>query len=242
MTSRRKRKIGATVFALVFVMSVSVFLYPDWVVTLLAKRSPQVVYFVETDEPVVALTLDDGPDGVTTPKILDVLARYDAHATFFLITSRVPGNENVVQRIVAEGHELANHLAADEPSILLAPSDFEAQLQEADDVLTEFSDVHWFRPGSGWYNRTMLSILGEHGYRCALGSVHPFDPQIPSAWFATRYILSNVRPGSIIILHDYEKRGERTATALATILPELNKRGCRVVTLSKLLDLQSPNE
>ncbi len=49
MASRKKRKIGAAVFALVFAMSVSVFLYPDWVVTLLAKHSPQVVSFVETD-------------------------------------------------------------------------------------------------------------------------------------------------------------------------------------------------
>lgn len=235
---RKKRKIAATVLALVLIVSVYLFLYPRWIVALLAKHSPQVVYFVESDEPVVALTLDDGPDGTTTPKILDVLARYNAHATFFLITGRIPGNEDVVQRIVAEGHELGNHLTTDEPSILLAPSNFEAQLQEADAALTEFSDVHWFRPGSGWYNGRMLSILGEHGYRCALGSVHPFDPQIPSSWFAAHYVLSNVRPGSIIILHDYGGRGERTAVALAAILPELNRRGFRVVNLSELLDLE----
>ena len=160
MSPRRKRKIGAAVFALVFVMSVSVFLYPDWVVTLLAKHSPQVAYFVETEEPFVALTIDDGPDGAATSKILDVLDQHGARATFFLVTNRIPGNENIVRRIVEEEHELANHLIADEPSILLPPLEFEEQLLEAHNALSEFSPVslpvHWFRPGSGWYNNTML--------------------------------------------------------------------------------------
>lgn len=209
---------------------------PDWIVSILAKRSPEVLYFVETKEPVVALTIDDGPDPVATPKILDLLRQHDARATFFLITNRIPGNEEIVVRTTEESHELANHLTTDEPSILLPPSEFERQLLEAHHVLSCFSDVHWFRPGSGWYNAAMLSILRKHGYRCALGSVYPFDPQLPSSWFATHYILWNVRPGSIIVLHDHGARGERTASALATILPELSGRGFRVVTLSELLD------
>ncbi len=215
---------------------------PDRIVTAIAKRSPEVIYFIETDEPVVALTIDDGPDSTTSPKILDVLGQYDAHATFFLISSRIPGNEDIVTRLVEDGHEIGNHLTSDEPSILLSLEDFERQLLEAHDALSEFADVRWFRPGSAWYNAEMLSIIHEHGYQCALGSVHPFDPQIPSSWFAARYILGNVQPGSIIVLHDYGSRGERTVTALETVLPELGRRGFRVVTLSELSDLQSADE
>ena len=240
MLSRKAH--GLAVFALMLVMSLLVVFQPAWIVAILAKRSPGVLYLVDTQEPVVALTIDDGPDPIGTPRILDVLGQHDAHATFFLITSRIPGNEEVVVRTVEEGHELANHLTTDDPSIVLSPAEFERQLLESHDVLSRFSDVHWFRPGSGWYNAEMLSILHEHGYRCALGSVYPFDPQIPSAWFASHYVLRNVWPGSIIVLHDYGGRGERTASALATILPELNRRGFRVVTLSELLDLQSPDE
>ncbi len=238
----QKGKVGAAVLILAFIMGGIVVFQPDRIVTAIAKRSPQVIYFVDTEEPVVALTIDDGPDPATSPKILDVLDRYDAHATFFLITSRIPGNEDVVTRTVEEGHELANHLTTDERSILLPPADFERQLLEAHDVLSQFSDMRWFRPGSGWYNAEMLSIIHAHGYQCALGSVHPFDPQIPSSWFAARYILGNVQPGSIIVLHDYGRRGERTVTALETVLPELERRGFRVVTLSELLDLQSADE
>jgi peptidoglycan/xylan/chitin deacetylase (PgdA/CDA1 family) len=237
MVSRKRLKISAVILALILVTGGTVVFQSDRIVAAIAKWSPEVVYFVETEEPVVALTIDDGPDPATTPEILDVLDQYDAHATFFLISSHVPGNEDIVVRTVEEGHEIANHLTTDEPSILLPFADFEQQLLEAHDVLSQFADVHWFRPGSGWYNAGMLSIAHEHGYRCALGSVHPFDPQIPSAWFAAHYILGNIQPGSIIILHDYGARGERTVTALETVLPELDRRGFRVVTLSELVDL-----
>ena len=215
-----------------------VFLFrPHWIVATLARRSPQVVYFVETQERAVALTIDDGPDPVTTARILDLLRRHGAHATFFLIAGRVPGNEEVVARMVAEGHEIANHMMADRPSILLSPAEFERELMEAHRILSPFGPVRWFRPGSGWYNDAMLSVLREHGYRCALGSVYPFDPQIPSAWFATRYVLWNVHPGDVIVLHDRGGRGERTIAALTGILTELGRRGFRVVTLSELVAL-----
>jgi peptidoglycan/xylan/chitin deacetylase (PgdA/CDA1 family) len=239
MTSRKKLQIASVIISPVLVVGAAIVFQPDWVVSMLAKHSPEVVYLVDTQEPVVALTIDDGPDSIGTPRILDVLGQHDAHATFFLITSRIPGNEDVVLRTVEEGHELANHLTTDGRSILLSPSEFERQLLEAHDVLSRFSDVRWLRPGSGWYNDAMLSIIHQHGYRCALGSVYPFDPQIPSSWFASRYILRNIRPGSIIVLHDYGARGERTASALATILPELHRRGFRVVTLSELLEVDS---
>jgi peptidoglycan/xylan/chitin deacetylase (PgdA/CDA1 family) len=236
MRSRKALKVGSATFALLLAAGGAAFLRPYWIVALLARRFPDVVYLVETEQPVVALTIDDGPDSVATPKILGVLDRHDARGTFFLLSSRVPGNEELVRRTVAEGHEIANHLVVDEPSILLSDSEFERQLLEADGVLSDFAEVHWFRPGSGWYNGRMLSILHRHGYQCALGSVYPFDPQVPSSWFATHHILWNVRPGSVIVLHDYGTRGERTATALATILPALNRRGFRVVTLSELLE------
>jgi len=242
MASHRTLQIGLVIISPVLVVGAVLVFQSSWIVSIIADRSPEVVYLVDTQEFAVALTIDDGPDPVATPRILDVLSQHDAHATFFLVTSRIPGNEEVVLRTVGEGHELANHLTTDDPSIVLPPAEFERQLLESHDVLSRFSDVRWFRPGSGWYNAEMLSILHEHGYRCALGSVYPFDPQIPSSWFASRYVLQNVRPGSIIVLHDYGARGERTASALATILPELDLRGFRVVTLSELLDLQSIGE
>ena len=176
--------IIAISIVLVFLfIGVLLFLEPEWVVARLRKRSPVVSYSIDTQELVVALTIDDGPDPVETPKILDVLKQHGAQATFFLITSRVPGNEEILQRMVVEGHELANHLIYDQPSIQLSDDEFKSQLLEAGEILSVFGEVRWFRPGSGWYRNGMLEIVEENGYRCALGSVYPFDPQIGSSWF-----------------------------------------------------------
>lgn len=242
MSPRKSLTIGLVAAALFLIMSALILLEPEWFVKTLKKHSPEVLYEIDTQEPIVALTIDDGPDPDTTSEILDRLRQYGAHATFFLIVSRISGNEELVHRMVEENHELANHLLTDQPSITLNLSDFEKQLLEADEVLSEFSEIRWFRPGSGWYNTNMLSILQQHDYECALGSVYPFDPQLGSSWFITRYVLWKVRPGSIIVLHDFGTRGERTAVVLDTILPELTRRGYSVVTLSELVNSQSNGE
>lgn len=213
---------------------------PEWLLSRLRKRSPDVLYSVEIQTPVVALTIDDGPDASSSPQILDILEEYHARATFFLITERIPGNELIVQRMIAEGHELGNHLTADEPSITLSPQDFEQELVEADEVLSQFMDVQWLRPGSGWYNEGMLATMEKYGYQCALGSVYPYDPQLGFAWFSANYVLWKVKPGAVIVLHDYDTRGHRTAKALEIILPELVERGYQVVTLSELTAAKTP--
>lgn len=93
------------------------FFQPRYLLSIVTFLFPGVVYFAETDKQLIALTIDDGPDPITTPKILEVLERYGAHATFFIISNRVKGNEALVERMVSYGHELANHLTEDKPSI-----------------------------------------------------------------------------------------------------------------------------
>ncbi len=210
---------------------------PDGLITRLADRSPEVLYYVETKEPVVALTIDDGPDSETTLEILDVLAAHRAQATFFLIGSRIAGNERAVEQIVQQGHEIGNHLSRDEPSIRMPASEFEEELLASHAILSQFAAIRWMRPGGGWYDDAMLSIAKAHDYRCALGSIYPYDAQLPFPAYAAFHVLRKVRPGSVIILHDGGGRGRRTAAALRKILPELSRRGLRAVTLSELVEL-----
>jgi peptidoglycan/xylan/chitin deacetylase (PgdA/CDA1 family) len=208
----------------------------QWKVRRLARDHPQVLYSVETRSKSVALTIDDGPDAATTPEILRVLERNGAKATFFIIASRVPGNEALLRRMVAEKHELGNHLWRDEPSLKLSPLEFERQLVASHELLSQFATVQWFRPGSGRYDDRMLATLEKHRYRCALGSVYPFDPQVRWSWFSRRFILSNAQPGSVVILHDWGAKGRRTVKTLSRVLPALAKRGFRIVTLTELED------
>lgn len=224
--------LGATVVA--GVAGAILWSQPRWLIDGIARLYPGCLYRVHTDRPIVALTIDDGPDAVTTGLILDELGRHSARATFFLIAGRVPGREPVVRSIVAEGHEIGNHGMHDRPAIGLGPEEFAADLRAAGQVLSQHGPVRWARPGSGWYSAAMVAAIHRGGYRCALGSVYPFDGTVASATLATRHILGNVRPGAIVILHDGDGRGRRTVRVLREVLPELRQRGYRVVTLSEL--------
>src|SRR5215218_281029 len=147
---------GVTILA---ILAVALWTAPRWLVPRLAARSPRCLYLVDTSERLVALTLDDGPDAAHTPAILDMLRAHDARATFFLISSRIRGLEGLVARAVREGHELGNHLVHD----------------AAGTVLGRFATVRWLRPASGWFSHAMLDTIEGEGYRCALGSIYPYD-------------------------------------------------------------------
>jgi peptidoglycan-N-acetylglucosamine deacetylase len=202
----------------------------DWI----AARYPGCLYRIPLQARLVALTLDDGPDAATTPVILAELRRHEARATFFLITERVRGREPLLRQLVAGGHELGNHFTQDRPSIRLSAGQFAQDLDQAHDVLAPYGPVRWARPGSGWYSQAMIATMAQQGYRCALGSVYPYDATMPSARFASWHILRNIGPGAIIVLHDSGARGHRTVEVLRTVLPELHRRGYRVVSLSDL--------
>jgi len=207
---------------------------PAPVVEGIAAGNPGCLYSVPRRDQVVALTLDDGPDSATTPELLKILAENNARATFFLISGNLPGNDTLVHRLVREGHEIGNHFSRNEASIALSPREFVSSFLTADSALREFAPVRWVRPGSGHYNKRMIRTFRDHGYHCALGSVYPFDPQIPSPAYATWLVQRYVRPGSIIILHDGGYKGRNTIKTLQAVLPVLARRGYRVVTLSEL--------
>lgn len=215
-------------------LAIALWTGPRWLVPRLARRSSRCLYCVPVGQRVVALTFDDGPHPETTPAILRMLRAHGARATFFLIADRVSGCESLVATLVAEGHELGNHLIHDEPSILLTPERFSAAVREAGAVLGRFGPVRWLRPGSGWYSAAMLDTIEREGFRCALGSVYPYDAHLPLVGLAAAYILANARPGAVIVLHDGGARGRRTVEVLRRVLPVLHARGYRVATLSEL--------
>ncbi|WP_009546543.1 polysaccharide deacetylase family protein [Crocosphaera subtropica] len=222
-----------------------VFYQPRWLFKMILQVAPGVHYFADTDDPVITITIDDGPDSITTPKILETLENHNVNVTFFLIGERIKDNELIVQEIIKNGHEIGNHMVKDEKSIFLPLEDFEQEFVEADKTLHQFlsnssSKVQWFRPGGGWYNSQMLDIVKKYNYQTVLGSIFPYDTHIPCSNFASYQILTNLRSGGIIVLHDSAKDGqsgewgERTNKTLKKILPEIKKRGYRIVTLSEM--------
>ena len=215
-------------------------LSPHFLVRRLAAHHPDVLFFAETDRPRVALTIDDAPHPDLTPAILDVLKSHGARATFFVIGSRVAGNEAILDRMIAEGHEIANHQWTDRPGIRMDSAAFRGSVDRTRRALEPFgASRKWMRPGSGWFDDAMLAVLRKTGYRCVLGSVYPFDTAHGIAAFSAWYIRRHVHPGAIIILHDGGPERRDTVAVLESVLPELTRRGYRVVTLDELVNRPS---
>ena len=217
-----------------FSVAAAALIRPGPVVRWLSRRFPDVLFEQANAGPLIALSFDDSPHLMLTPRILDLLAEHEAHATFFMIGEYVAGNEEIVRRLVDEGHELGNHMMSDAPSARLSAAEFERQLLQTHELLARFGPLRWFRPGHGWFNRRMLEQIHVHGYRCAMASAYAFEFLPVSAPYAARHILLNIRPGGVIILHDGAADQERTVAVLRRILPALRRRGYQVVTVSEL--------
>ncbi len=217
----------------------------SWLIRrLLVPLAPQVLFCAgDAGEPGcrrLALTLDDGPSGPGSLALLDLLRELEVPATLFLIGEHLPrAGEGFVARALAEGHQIGNHMATDSVSARLPPEAFAAQLQRTEAALRAAAaprqlPLRWFRPGGGWFHRAMLESLSAAGYRLVLGSVFPFDTNQPPLWFVRRFLLANVHPGAILVLHDRPDTIAATLLTLRELIPELRRRGYRFVDLDQL--------
>jgi peptidoglycan/xylan/chitin deacetylase (PgdA/CDA1 family) len=226
------------VVASVLVGAVWVLLYqPRFAIDLVGRMQKGVLFRVPIASQVVALSLDDGPSAALTDSVLEVLNEWEAGATFFLIGERAKAHPEVVQRIRERGHEIGNHMMEDRRALFMSVSEIENQLVTADSILGITKSPKFFRPGSGWVRPSQLQVITGRGYRCCLGSVYPNDPAHHNAKLIKWFVLSKVRPGDIIILHEGDERRQYVLEALRAILPELRKRGFRVVPVGRLVEL-----
>jgi len=197
-----------------------------------------VLCYVDTEAHAFALTFDDGPHPDTTPGLLDVLARHSARATFFLIGERVVGNEAIVARIAAEGHEVANHLMRDERSALVPAERFRRELAEVTALLAGYGPVRWVRPGSGWYTPRMLRAAAEHDLGLVLGTVVAMHAGDPGDEQIAPRLLTDIRPGSIAVLHEGTPKRRGVVATTDELLAGLKRNGLTAVTVSELVALR----
>ncbi len=207
---------------------------PRFLLRQLADSNPEVLFYVETEEKVLALTIDDAPDSSLTPRILDVLAEHQVKATFFVLGQHIGGNEDLIARMKAAGHELGNHLTRDEATILLSDEEFAQQLKEVAQQIGPFGETKWCRPGSGWFSPDMVKIAHKQGYRCCLGSIYPFDNKLRKPAWIRRMVTERVFPGAIIVLHEGGPEREYIVPLLDELLPELKAAGYEFLTLSEI--------
>ena len=232
MLLRRAALCWVQAWAALVCTAATVYLQPQMVVDLLSWLNPSVLFSFDRARTGnrCALTIDDSPSS-STPQILRLLKQYDAKATFFVIASHVRGREELMRRILEEGHEIGNHMTEDQPSLRLSPQSFEQSFVATDRTLRVYQPVmKWFRPGSGFFSGRMLKTVHEAGYTLALGNIFPHDPQIKSPSLNSWFLRTRARPGGIIIIHDRPW----TPETLLLALPAMKERGLELTTLSAM--------
>jgi peptidoglycan/xylan/chitin deacetylase (PgdA/CDA1 family) len=200
------------------------------------RKHPGVLFQVSLPSPhrVVALTLDDCPSQHTTT-MLDSLKKHNAKATFFIIGDQVPGYEDVIKRIHDDGHEVGNHAWTDEKTVLRPLAEVERQIKAVELLLpANVNGLKYFRPGGGFFSSKMVERVTGMGYKVVLGCIYPHDPQVWSPSINARHVLSMVRPGGIIIMHD--RRGHSTPQ-LELVLKGLKDGGWDIVSIGELLKI-----
>ncbi len=180
--------------------------------------------------PAIALTFDDGPSAETTPQVLDILKRYKAKATFYMLGSKVAGNEDLIKRMVSEGHEIGNH-SWDHPNLSKLTSDQIAwQVNTTNDTIASIigQPPHTLRPPYGATNDTVRAVTGMPE---VLWTVDTLDWQSKNTQAILAKVQSQANAGGIILMHDIH---QTTVNALPTVLDYLVSQGYHFVTIDEL--------
>lgn len=205
-----------------------------------APSNSEVVWNVETDQKLIALTFDDGPNPVYTPQILDLLNQYGAKGTFFVIGKRVQMYPAIAIREVNEGHEIANHTFDHHYLKNYPPERLVEEIRQTQEVIFDITEQmpHVFRPPGGFYNDALLHSIKEDKLTVVMWSWYQDtqDWKKPGVDKIVRQVLGNVHNGDIVLFHDLQGDCTQTVEALKRILPELTQRGYRFVTVSDLIN------
>lgn len=205
-----------------------------------ASKTPVVrpIYRVRVHEREVALTLDDGPDPRYTPQVLAALRKYHAHATFFVMGVAANADPGLVRQELAGGNEVGVH-AFDKhvrfPGIPKAAAGRQIDLGRTSIATVTGDQPAVFRPPYGAWRPWVIVEAKERGMRTILWSVCFDHRSAKTSKAISDRVLSLVRPGEILLLHDGRGDRRRAIAALPMVLRELDLRGFKVVTVSHLL-------
>jgi peptidoglycan-N-acetylglucosamine deacetylase len=216
----------------------------------------------------LAITFDDGPNPSITPKLLDLLDRHNARATFFLIGDFVRQCPGLARETAARGHSLGNHTHTHRNLFKCGPAEIRRQLERCNDAITEITGItpKWFRPPFGLRNRWVIPAAHRLGMQAVMWTLLPGDWRAPSPeWLIPRMqpiadhaqqsvAQQNAAPsknpqaptsGDILCLHDGTHRqlhGDRRCTlaALEYWLPRWRDLGLEFVTIEEAVRAPAP--
>ncbi|HFR3977772.1 TPA: polysaccharide deacetylase family protein [Streptococcus suis] len=179
----------------------------------------------------VALTFDDGPSRLTTPVVLDLLKKYKAKATFFVLGQNIAGNEDILKRMIEEGHEIANHTWS-HPNLTRITADQVKQEIELTQSAIEEVIGHrptFMRPPYGAVN---ASVAAAAGLASIYWNVDTQDWSNRDPHLILSQVQSYTNPGAIILMHDIH---QTTVDGLEPVLHYLTEQQYSLVTTTELL-------
>lgn len=204
-----------------------------------SRARPDFIRSVRTTRKVVALSFDDGPGPEDTPRVLDILKAHGAKATFFVEGQAVQARPDLVRRIAAEGHEVANHTFTHPDLPPLRYQQVVDEVERASAAIREagVDQVSLFRPPRGQFDREAADAVRATGHLTVGWDVciekylaHDDNER------AVALALGQVTPGSIVLAHDGGiPDRERTVEVLPALLRGLRGKGFEVVTVTELL-------
>ena len=184
----------------------------------------------------IAITFDDGPNHTYTPRVLQLLKTYNAKATFFCIGKQVEKHPEILKIINAAGHAIGNHSFSHSTTIgFKSTEEWLDEIKKTDQaifkVLNHKTDL--FRPPFGVTTPHLAKAIKVTGHHVIGWNIRPFDMAIKNPKIILNRIIKNIKPGSIILLHD--KHG-RIEIVLEQLLQFLKKKEYKMVTINELLD------
>lgn len=189
----------------------------------------------KTTDRVVALTFDDGPNPLYTPRVLDILRQYHAPAAFFCIGEKAEKHPAIVRRILAEGHLLGNHTYTHAAHFPLLPTrKMMADLLQAQNLLECIGDtpVTHFRPPFGVTNPTVAKAARRLGYTTVGWSIRSLDTRQRPLPRVLRRVTRQLAPGAVILLHD---RLPDSPELLRQLLEHLRQNNYKIARVDQLI-------
>jgi peptidoglycan-N-acetylglucosamine deacetylase len=181
----------------------------------------------------IALTFDDGPDPVDTPKLLDLLREKGVKATFFVVGKRADEHPEIVRRAWAEGHLIANHTWSHQPLFcFLMPHRLRAEIERGTESVRRIcgSRPRFFRSPVGLRHPLLAPYLQDAGLEYVSWSIRTRDTLTANSTVLARRILEKAASGDIILLHDRLPGGaDAMLQALPRVIDELRGRGFEFV-------------
>ncbi|MHC1682260.1 MAG: polysaccharide deacetylase family protein [Clostridiaceae bacterium] len=200
-----------------------------------------IVNKVNTEEKVVALTFDDGPTK-KVDSILQILREENIKATFFLIGNEIEKYPEEAKKIVEAGHDIGNHTYSHNRMVFKSPSYIKTEIENTDELIRSigYKDVIQFRPPYGKKFIFLPYYLKQTDRKTILWDLEPNSyPEVnSSAENIISYVIDNVKPGSIILLHPMYDSEPTTIDSLKGIIEGLKERGYTFKTINEILEIK----